>query len=121
MLIFLLITLFFIFGTASIMKLVHFASQRGQILDKAFRWQDKLQSWAESGKDAYAKWGGFCEVCFCAFWSVFGSVAYILFLVVVGYMVLPIWAIILWIPFYWSLTTVISLYFVTKLFSVGDA
>src|ERR1700761_4547425 len=73
MLIFLLYTIMFWFAGNCLLKIFHFAIQPGQILDKAFHWQNMLNDMygsKKSWKHNLGKALGDCEMCM-SFWGMF--------------------------------------------------
>lgn len=77
---YLLYTVFFIISYAGIIKMLHFSMQEGQWLDKLFDWQMMLLRLDEKGYTALSKWLGGCDMCFCAFTSLFIIPLHVFFL-----------------------------------------
>lgn len=123
--IFLVYTLIAWVANAGLAKILYISIQPGQWLDSLLDWQNKLQQWDLQGKQFLAKAGGLCELCFSH------AITFICFWMYVFFInsVHGAWISsqldnqlqILVVNFIWYITyitigTMMSLYFITKLF-----
>lgn len=126
MLTFLLYTAVALVANASLVKILHISIQPGQWIDSLFNYQKRLQQWDMDGDIFLSKVGGNCEVCFCHVLTFVGYWLYLLFM----NGVVDIWITdavhswfwivfgnVLWYLLYVSTGSMLSLYFITKLFS----
>lgn len=114
MITFALYTAIILLATSSWLKIMHIATQSGMIFGK---WQNVLNKFDEKGFTVLYKWLGGCEICTSAFFSFLSIGIYMAFMyefkswIVTGW----VWN-ILWLTMYWSIGTVLNLYFMVKLF-----
>lgn len=126
MLIFLLYTIIAWLANASLAKIIHISIQPGQWIDTLFNYQKRLQQWDMSGNLFFSKAGGYCEVCFSHLLSFIGYWIYILFMNTIAdvwiadFVQAWYWVVfgnIVWYLVYISIGSMLSLYFITKLFT----
>lgn len=105
-------------------KVMHLSIQPGQWIDKLFNWQDKLNQWGTKegfwNEYRHKSWGG-CEICFSRFMGFIGFWVYLILLLILNIGFTGSWWIqsIMYILFfisYTSVSTVINLFIITKLF-----
>lgn len=125
MILFILFTLIAWVGTASLSKILYISIQQGQWLDQLLGWQGRLYKWDLAGKQLLAKAGGYCELCFSHALSFISFWCYLIFSFEVAHywiaepidsLLLKILVSFLWYLIYVSVSTNLSLYFITKLF-----
>jgi hypothetical protein len=109
--IFLLYTVIALIANASMVKIIHISIQPGQWLGI---WQKQLAKWDEKGNMFLAKAGGLCEVCFSHAMTFIFFWVYLISMVHVFDIVWYAW--ILWYFIYVSIGTILSLYFINRLF-----
>lgn len=125
MLQFLLYTIIAWLATACLTKILFISIQPGQWLDKLLNWQQRLREWDMQGKEFLVKAGGLCEVCFSHMITFLSFWAYVFFM----NQVLQVWVTnplegffpmivvnVIWYLCYVSIGSILSLYFITKLF-----
>lgn len=120
---FIVTTLFFIIGNAALAFLLFIAIQKDQILDKVFKWQKMLRNLDLKGttnSTLISKALGYCEFCFSHLMSFVGFWFYLTFVLAMdsGFKYWFIW--IIWYFLYVPTTTILSLYFIKKLFQNGS-
>ena len=126
MIIFCLYTIIAWLANASLVKILHISIQPGQWIDTLFNYQKHLQEWDLRGNIFLSKVGGNCEVCFSHTLTFFGYWVYVVFM----NMVLNVWISdslevmwqillvnIVWYLVYASIGSMLSLYFIVKLFA----
>lgn len=117
------VTLFFIAGTAAFSSVFFLSVQRDQILDRIFGWQNYLEKvgsktglWSEMKY----KWLGGCEFCYGHFMAVISFIFYACFITGVGLwfhidnIVFKVMAYFAWYLIYVSSVTMLSFYNITK-------
>lgn len=113
-------------ANASLVKILHISIQPGQWIDTLFDYQKKLLNWDLQGKLFLSKAGGNCEMCFSHLLTFFGFWIYALFMNgVVGVWITDeldgwMWIVLanaMWYLVYVSIGSMLSLYFITKLFT----
>lgn len=108
---FLAYTTIALLANACIVKILHISIQYGQWLGI---WQKYLARWDEMGNVFMAKAGGLCEACFSHALTFIFFWVYLIAMLHVFDIVWYAW--ILWYFIYVSIGTILSLYFITKLF-----
>ncbi len=123
---FLLYTIIAWLANASLVKILHISIQPGQWIDALFDYQKRLLNWDIKGKLVLSKAGGNCEVCFSHILTFFGFWVYVLFMNKVLHVWITdgidgwIWVLLvnmMWYLVYVSIGSMLSLYFITKLFA----
>ena len=126
MLMFLLYTILALVANASLVKILHISIQPGQWIDMLFGYQKRLQQWDLNGNILLSKIGGNCEVCFSHILTFIGYWLYMLFMNIVADIWITdavdnwFWVVfgnVLWYLLYVSVGSMLSLYFITKLFA----
>lgn len=126
MLMFLLYTILALVANASLVKILHISIQPGQWIDMLFGYQKRLQQWDLNGNILLSKIGGNCEVCFSHILTFIGYWLYMLFMNTVADVWITdtvdnwFWVVfgnVLWYLLYVSIGSMLSLYFITKLFA----
>ncbi len=126
MLTFLLYTIIALVANASLVKVLHISIQPGQWIDTLFKYQKRLHEWDVNGNVFLSKVGGNCEVCFSHILTFTGYWLYMLFMNTVADVWITdtvdswLWVVfgnVLWYLLYVSIGSMLSLYFITKLFS----
>lgn len=127
--IFLAWTVIFWIATACIAKVFFVATQEGQLLGK---WQQVLRKWDISGTASgmlLSKIGGYCELCYSHAWGLIGFIVYATFTGGVigiwppswGGLFLDILLNVVWAVVFVHTSTIVTLYFITKLFKNGTS
>lgn len=115
MIVYILITLLSLLANASIVKMLHTSIQIGQWLEI---WQKYLAKWDSEGRVFLAKAGGLCELCF-SYWIT--TILFIPYLVAMMLTFDVAWYVYIgWYLLYVPFGTMLSLYFIVKLFAKRD-
>ncbi len=126
MLMFILYTILALVANASLVKILHISIQPGQWIDILFGYQKRLQQWDLKGNILLSKIGGNCEVCFSHILTFIGYWLYMLFMNTIADIWITdtvdnwFWVVfgnVLWYLLYVSIGSMLSLYFITKLFA----
>lgn len=126
MITFLLYTIIAWIANASLIKILHISIQPGQWIDILLDYQKRLLDWDLKGKLFLSKVGGNCDVCFSHILTFFGFWLYVLFMNKVLNVWITdgldswIWMLFvnaMWYLVYVSVGSMLSLYFITKLFA----
>lgn len=120
---FIVTTIFFIIGNAALAFLLFMSIQKDQLFDKIFNWQKMLRNFDLKGTTkgwALSKFLGYCELCFAHFISFIGFWFYLILVLLLdsGFKFWFIW--VIWYFLYVPTTTILSLYFIKKLFQNGS-
>lgn len=123
---FLLYTIIALLANASLVKVLHISIQPGEWIDSIFQYQQRLQKWDMNGNVFLSKVGGNCEVCFSHALTFIGYWLYLLFMNEIADVWITdvvhnwFWIVfgnVLWYLLYVSIGSMLSLYFITKLFA----
>lgn len=120
---FIVTTIFFITGNAALAFLLFMSIQKDQLFDKIFGWQRMIRNFDIKGTAAgtllHHILGG-CELCFAHFVSFIGFWFYLILVHLLhsGFEYWIIW--VIWYFLYVPITTILSLYFIKKLFQNGS-
>lgn len=100
-------TLFCIAGVACLLNVFYTATRPGQILGG---WGEHLMELEREGHLFLSKAGGMCEICY-SFW--FNLLLLPLYFIVVD-LPFPLWGSIVWVLFYHSISTIVTLKLITN-------